>query len=48
MRALELLTAGEPVGAVALDLGYSKASAFIAVFRQAFGCTPSVYQQHLL
>ncbi|MDT1883966.1 helix-turn-helix transcriptional regulator, partial [Acinetobacter baumannii] len=31
-----------------LDLGYSTASAFIAVFRDAFGCTPSVYQRRLL
>ncbi len=48
VRALEMLAAGEAVGAVALDLGYSTASAFIAVFRQAFGCTPSAYQQRLL
>lgn len=48
MRALEMLAAGSPVGTVALDLGYSSASAFIAVFRQAFDCTPSVYQQRLL
>jgi len=48
MRALEMLAAGQPVGAVALDLGYSTASAFIAVFRLAFGATPSIYQQRLL
>lgn len=48
MRALELLAGEQPVGTVALDLGYSTASAFIAVFRQAFGCTPATYQQRLL
>ncbi|WP_229491498.1 helix-turn-helix domain-containing protein [Massilia sp. HP4] len=48
MRAPEMLDAGEAVGTVALDLGYSTASAFIAVFREAFGCTPSVYQRRLL
>lgn len=48
MRALEMLAAEQPVGTVALDLGYSTASAFIAVFRQAFGCTPATYQQRLL
>lgn len=48
MRSLEMLAAGQSVGAVALDLNYSTASAFIAVFRQAFDCTPSVYQQRLL
>lgn len=48
MRALEMLASGEPVGAVALDPGYSSASAFIAVFRQVFGSTPSAYQQRLV
>ena len=47
MRSLELLAAGQPVSTIALDLGYSSASAFIAVFRQAFGATPSAYQQRL-
>jgi len=48
MRALEMLAAGRPVGAIALDLGYSTASAFIGVFRQAFGTTPTVYRQQML
>lgn len=48
LRALEMLAAGEPVGTVALDLGYSTASAFIAVFRKTFGSTPSTYQQGLI
>jgi AraC-like DNA-binding protein len=48
MRALEMLAAGEPVGTIALDLGYSTASAFIGVFRAAFGVTPSVYRQRLV
>jgi len=43
-----MLAASEPVCTVVLDLGFSTASAFIAVFRQAFGCTPNVYQQRLL
>lgn len=43
LRALELLAAGEPVTAVALDLGYDTASAFIALFRRSFGTTPGRY-----
>jgi len=47
MRSLELLAGGNPVGAIALELGYSSASAFIAVFKQTFGATPSAYQQRM-
>jgi AraC-like DNA-binding protein len=43
MRALELLAAGQPVTAVALDLGYDNVSAFIALFRRTFGITPGRY-----
>jgi len=43
MRALELLAAGQPVTAVALDLGYDNVSAFIALFRRTFGMTPGRY-----
>ncbi|RDU98577.1 AraC family transcriptional regulator [Trinickia dinghuensis] len=43
MRALELLAAGEPVTAVALELGYDNASAFIALFKRTFGATPGRY-----
>jgi AraC-like DNA-binding protein len=47
LRSLEMLVAGEPIGAVALDLGYATASAFIGAFRQTFGETPSAYRQKL-
>jgi len=40
MRALERLAAGASVTAIALDLGYDNVSAFIAMFRRAFGVTP--------
>lgn len=43
MRALELLQANTPVTTVALDLGYETVSAFIAMFRRAFGVTPTRY-----
>lgn len=43
LRALELLAAGKPVGAIALDLGYDNVSAFIALFRRTFGVTPGQY-----
>lgn len=43
MRALELLAMGTPVTTVALSLGYETASAFIAMFRRAFGVTPTAY-----
>lgn len=43
LRALELLATGEAVTAVALELGYESASAFIAMFRRCFGTTPRQY-----
>ena len=43
LRALELLAAGKPVTAIALDLGYDNVSAFIALFRKTFGVTPGRY-----
>src|SRR5690606_11184406 len=43
MRALEMLAAGRPVTSVALDLGYDNVSAFIAMFRRAYGTTPARY-----
>ncbi|WDZ95923.1 helix-turn-helix transcriptional regulator [Herbaspirillum sp. WKF16] len=43
LRALELLAAGESVTAIALELGYDNASAFIALFRRTFGVTPGRY-----
>lgn len=42
-RALELLGAGTPVTAVAIDLGYDSVSSFIALFRRALGVTPARY-----
>lgn len=44
LRALELLAAGQPVTAIALDLGYDNVSAFIALFRRVFGVTPGQYK----
>ncbi|TWI66316.1 AraC-like DNA-binding protein [Pseudoduganella lurida] len=48
MRSLEMLAAGQPVGTIALDLGYATASAFIGVFREAFGVTPGIYRERLV
>src|SRR5690606_16861112 len=47
LRALELLAAGRPVTAIALDLGYDSVSAFIALFRRVFGVTPGRYEETL-
>jgi AraC-like DNA-binding protein len=41
--ALEHLGAGASVTQVALEVGYSDVSSFIAVFRDAFGDTPARY-----
>ncbi len=41
VRALPRLEAGEKVEALALDLGYASASAFIAMFHRLMGMTPS-------
>lgn len=43
LAALERLAAGEPVTAVALDLGYASPSAFIVMFRRALGAPPTRY-----
>ena len=43
VRSLRLLAAGEKITRVASDLGYSTASAFIAMFRKALGTTPRHY-----
>lgn len=45
LQSLEPLGADVPVTTVALDLGYSTASAFIALFRRTFGETPAAYQR---
>ncbi len=44
VRSLEMLAAGLPVTAIALDLGYSTTSAFIALFRRNFGEPPASYR----
>ena len=43
LKALELLAAGQPVTATALDLGYDSPSAFIAMFKKALGVSPGKY-----
>jgi AraC-like DNA-binding protein len=43
LEALRLLAAREPVTNIALELGYASPSAFTAMFRRAFGTTPSRY-----
>jgi AraC-like DNA-binding protein len=43
MVALERLAAGEAVQAVAFDLGYESASAFITMFKKALGQPPGKY-----
>ena len=45
VRALPLLEAGEKVEALALDLGYGSASAFIAMFRRLMGVTPDEFRK---
>ena len=43
LKALELLADERPVNTVADELGYETPSAFIAVFRNAFGVSPGRY-----
>ena len=43
LAALPLLAEGRPVKNVALDVGYSSASAFIAMFRRVLGVSPGHY-----
>jgi AraC-like DNA-binding protein len=43
LRSLELLADGNSVTTVAFDLGYETVSAFIDLFRNHFGTTPSRY-----
>lgn len=47
MRSLEMLAAGRPVTAIALDLGYASPSAFISAFHRTFGETPKRYRERL-
>lgn len=46
LRSLQLLAAGEKISHAALEAGYSTSSAFIAMFRKAFGTTPRRYFAH--
>ena len=43
LEALRLIAAGRPVTTVTLDVGYESPSAFIAMFKNALGTTPSRY-----
>ena len=43
LEALSRLAVGHPVTTVAFDVGYSSTSAFSAMFRRAFGVTPTDY-----
>ena len=43
-----MLSEGKSVTTVALDLGYSNISFFIAIFRRSFGMTPQAYFRHQL
>jgi AraC-like DNA-binding protein len=47
LHALRLLAAGEGVTNAALEVGYANPSAFIVMFRRAFGTTPSRYYRTL-
>lgn len=40
LDSVRLLSEGKPVTDAALDCGYASVSAFIAAFKQTFGCTP--------
>lgn len=45
IKAMTLLEAGQTVESIALDLGYSGASAFIAMFKRLMGATPDEYRR---
>lgn len=45
LRAMPRLEQGDTVESIALDLGYSSASAFIAMFRRLMGSTPDEYRR---
>jgi AraC-like DNA-binding protein len=42
---MPMLEAGRTVEAIALDLGYGSASAFIAMFRKLMGTTPDEFRR---
>lgn len=45
VRAMPRLEAGDTIENIAHDLGYSTASAFIAMFRRLMGVTPDDYRR---
>jgi AraC-like DNA-binding protein len=45
VKATALLEAGQSVEAIGLDLGYSSASAFIAMFKRLMGTTPDEFRR---
>ena len=45
LRAIDALEAGRTVQEIAFDLGYSTASAFIAMFQRQAGTTPEQYRR---
>ncbi len=45
LRAIEALEAGTAIQSIAFDLGYSSASAFIAMFQRQARCTPEQYRR---
>jgi AraC-like DNA-binding protein len=47
LHAVRLLAEGEAVTTVSLEVGYSSVSAFIAVFKSAFGSTPKHFRPQI-
>ncbi|WP_324740220.1 AraC family transcriptional regulator [Tsuneonella sp. CC-YZS046] len=43
MEAMALLSSGTPIAQVAFEVGYDSPSSFSAMFRRAFGVSPSQY-----
>lgn len=48
VRALSMLEDGQTVQAVALELGYSTSSAFIAMFHRLMGTTPDEFRKRIV
>ncbi|OAS04567.1 AraC family transcriptional regulator [Pseudomonas putida] len=48
VRALSMLEDGIPVQTVALELGYSSSSAFIAMFHRMIGSTPDEFRKRVV
>ncbi len=48
LRAVESLGQGRPVQEIAFDLGYSTASAFIAMFQREAGMSPEQFRRELV